>query len=182
MYIVASGHAKVWVYSSQRYGIWQPWKVGILMMETPVPAPAVTLHILNIFLILFSTFTLQILHKPASGTGAGIQVSLPLSECSYHKAVVSYSLLLPFYHRYFLFIYTKWNRFIIKVCKINKIFHGQEFKALLENERNLLPSAPYFVTGDFGELFHVLTTCLWDRVSQEIQVEELCLRILPGMN
>lgn len=64
-------------------------------------------------------------------------MSLPLGECSCHKAAQLYLLLLSFYHRYFLFIYAKWNGFIDKVCKTNKIFHGQEFKALCWRTRRI---------------------------------------------
>lgn len=87
--------------------------------------------------ILYSTSTLRILQKPVSGTGARTQVSLPLSECSCHKAAESYLLLLSFCHRHFLFIYAKWNRFSDKVCKINKIFHSQDYKAFFWRIRRI---------------------------------------------
>lgn len=114
LYIEASSHTKVWVccsrgkeasnHKKQRY-LWRnrdifPCSSGCFM------------YFKHIF-ILYSTSTLQILHKPVSGTGVGIQVSLPFSECSCHKAAESYLLLLSFCHRQ--------NRTIIYLCQAKQI-------------------------------------------------------------
>lgn len=91
--VVASSHMKISVSSSQRQRRQHPQKVEILRSKYRhlAPSPCFTgwfMYLKYIF-ILYLTSTLEILHKPVTGAGAEIQVSLALSECSCYAAYSS---------------------------------------------------------------------------------------------
>lgn len=153
-------------------------------METPVPIPVVTLCILNIF---FKSYFQHLHHK--SCMNQPLEQGLG-SRCLCPSGNVPTTRLCCHTHCFSLFTTYIFHLFVqneadssSRFSRLTKYSMDGNLKHSWRTRGICYPALlPYFVAGDFGKLLHVLTTCLWDRVSQGIQVEEPCLRILPGTN